>query len=71
MVLLLLLLVLLLPEGVCIVTLLPTNRAKIGRAKNNESKWGSDVSWRGLKKIKFSHVKASTSKTLEAGCNVK
>jgi hypothetical protein len=45
---LLLLLLLLLSKEACAVTLLPTNRAKFGRAKKSETKWGSDISWRAF-----------------------
>jgi hypothetical protein len=41
----LLLLVLLLLEGACVVTPLPTNRTGIEGVGNNETKWGSGISW--------------------------
>jgi hypothetical protein len=42
--LLVLLLVLLLLEGTYVVAPLPTNRAGIGGARKNKTKWGNDVS---------------------------
>jgi len=73
--LLVLLLLLLLLKGACAVTPLLTNRAGVEGARKNETKWGSDESWRGFfffsSISSLARVDASTLKTREIGCNVK